>query len=69
MKNCTKMRISMITRGINQTYQLQKGGAGKKAQFPQPAVRLKSLTNDTLEIKQKNTIPDLISGFIKPKQK
>ena len=54
MKNCTKMRISMITRGINQTYQLQKGGAGKKAQFPQPAVRLKSLTNDTLELKQKN---------------
>ena len=37
----------MITRGINQTYQLQKGGAGKKAQFPQPAVRLKSLTNQT----------------------
>lgn len=69
MKNCTKMRISMITRGINQTYQLQKGGTGKKAQFPQPAARLKSLTNDTLELKQKNTIPDLISGFIKQKNK
>lgn len=69
MKNCTKMRISMITRGINQTYQLQKGGTGKKLQFPQPASRLKSLKSDTFQPSQKNTIPDLISGFIKPKKK